>query len=228
MKLKTIIKIATDVIMTILLLLLMAYELIGQAAHEWIGIGIFVLFILHHILNGKWSRNILKGGYTSVRVLQTVLIICIFLTMIGSMISGVILSRHALSFLSIQGGRSFARTLHMISAYWGFVLMSLHLGVNWSMITGVFKKFVRNANKYRSWILRIITVCVSIYGIFAFVKRDIGSYMILKNQFVFFNFEEQLIFFILDYISVMCLFVLIGYALTKLLRTRKRKNQNES
>lgn len=228
MKLKTIIKIATDVIMTILLLLLMAYELIGQAAHEWIGIGIFALFILHHILNGKWSRNILKGRYTPVRVFQTLLVICIFLTMIGSMISGVILSRHALSFLSIQGGRSFARTLHMISAYWGFVLMSLHLGVNWSMITGVCKKFVRNANKLCSWTLRVIAVCVSIYGIFAFVKRDIGSYMLLKNQFVFFNFEEPLIFFILDYISVMCLFVFIGYSLTKLLRTRKRKNQNES
>ena len=30
--------------MTIALLLLMAYELVGHEAHEWLGIGMFVLF----------------------------------------------------------------------------------------------------------------------------------------------------------------------------------------
>ena len=53
MRAKQILKIAVDVAMTIALLLLMAYELIGQAAHEWLGIGMFVLFIIHHILNRK-------------------------------------------------------------------------------------------------------------------------------------------------------------------------------
>ena len=53
MKAKQILKTAVDVAMTIALLLLMAYELIGQAAHEWLGIGMFVLFIIHHILNRK-------------------------------------------------------------------------------------------------------------------------------------------------------------------------------
>ena len=56
-------KICVDIGMTIALLLLMPYELVGQAAHEWIGIGIFILFIVHHILNWKWSRNSLKGKY---------------------------------------------------------------------------------------------------------------------------------------------------------------------
>ena len=51
MKAKQILKIAVDVVITIALLLLMAYELIGQAAHEWLGIGTFTLFVLHHILN---------------------------------------------------------------------------------------------------------------------------------------------------------------------------------
>ena len=36
MKAKQILKIAVDVVITIALLLLMAYELIGQAAHEWL------------------------------------------------------------------------------------------------------------------------------------------------------------------------------------------------
>ncbi len=47
------IKIAVDIAMTAVLLLLMTYELIGQVSHELLGIIMFVLFILHHILNEK-------------------------------------------------------------------------------------------------------------------------------------------------------------------------------
>ena len=48
MKPKMIGKITVDLGMTILLMLLMAFELIGRTAHEWIGAGMFVLFIFHH------------------------------------------------------------------------------------------------------------------------------------------------------------------------------------
>ena len=44
---------AVDFLLTAALLLLMAYSLIGEAAHEWIGMGMFLLFILHLILNRK-------------------------------------------------------------------------------------------------------------------------------------------------------------------------------
>ncbi len=60
MNTKAKVKIATDVAMTVLLMLLMAFELIGRMAHEWMGIGMFLLFILHHVLNRKWSKNLLK------------------------------------------------------------------------------------------------------------------------------------------------------------------------
>ena len=53
MKKQTILKVAVDVGMTLLLMLLMAYELIGRNAHEWLGVGMFVLFVFHHILNRK-------------------------------------------------------------------------------------------------------------------------------------------------------------------------------
>lgn len=109
MKQKTILKIVVDIGMTVMLLFLMAYGLIGEAAHEWLGIGMFVLFITHHILNRKWSRYVFKGRYTMFRMWQTILVIGILLTMVGSMYSGVILSEHALSFLPIKGGRAFAR-----------------------------------------------------------------------------------------------------------------------
>lgn len=224
MKPKMIAKIVVDIAMTIALLLLMTYELIGQAAHEWIGIAMFVLFVVHHILNGKWSRNLLKGKYTALRIMQTALVVLVLLSMIGSMVSGVILSRHALSFLPIEGGHAFARTLHMLSGYWGFVFMSLHLGFHWSMMMGIAGKIVKNPSEIRKWILRAIAVLIAGYGAWAFIKRDIGSYMVLKNLFVFFDFEEPLILFLLDYVASMGLFVFAGHYLSEILKKlRKRK-----
>ena len=210
MKPKMILKLAVDIGMTAALLLLMAYELVGQAAHEWIGIGMFVLFVIHHILNGSWIRNLLRGRYNPVRIMQTGLVLLILCAMAGLMVSGIILSRHALSFLPIKGGRSFARNLHMLSAYWGFVLMSVHLGFHWSMMMGMAKKFFPKPSAVRKWVLRILALVIAGYGVYAFIRRDIGIYMLLRSHFVFFDYEEPLVFFYLDYIAVMGLFILIG------------------
>ena len=215
MKPKQIVKIVTDVLMTIILLLLMAYSFVGEAAHEWLGIGMFGLFILHHILNSKWSKNITKGKYTPYRILQTALVALALVSMLGSMVSGIVISRHAFSFLPITSGQSWARTLHMFSAYWGFVFISLHLGLHWNMMMGMAKRMFKKPSPVQLWVVRIIGFLIAGYGIYAFMKREIGSYMLLKIQFVFFDFDEPLTFFLIDYIAVMVLFIFIGHYLVK-------------
>ncbi len=52
-----------DAAMTVLLLLLMAYQVTGEMAHEWIGMGMTVLVIIHQILNRKWYGALFKGKY---------------------------------------------------------------------------------------------------------------------------------------------------------------------
>lgn len=223
MKPKIALKIGVDTGMTAALLFLMPYELVGQTAHEWLGIGIFILFLLHHILNRQWGRNMQKGSYTPLRIWQTLLVALLLVFMAGSMVSGIILSRHVLSFLPINGGRSMARKLHMLSAYWGFVLMGLHLGFHWSMMLGMAEKALGKPSAIRTWLLRILGLVIAGYGAFAFVKREIGNYMLLKILFVFFDFEEPLIWFLLDYAAVMGLFVFIGHYLTKLIKLASRR-----
>ena len=222
---KAILKIVVDIGMTVMLLFLMTYGLIGEAAHEWLGIGMFVLFIIHHILNWKWSRSVFKGKYTLFRIWQTVLVIGILLTMAGSMYSGVILSKHAISFLSIKAGGAFAREIHMVSAYCGFVLMSLHLGLHWSMMIGMARQIIKELPVAGKWMLRGIAALVAGYGVYAFIRREIGRYMFLQNQYVFFDFEEPLIFFLADYMAVMALFVWVSHYFSKGLRNiiQKRK-----
>ena len=58
MKPKMMVKISIDFVMTILLLLLMARKITGESAHEWLGAGMFLLWVVHHILNFKWHGNL--------------------------------------------------------------------------------------------------------------------------------------------------------------------------
>ena len=208
-------KTAVDILMTLCLLFLMPYELIGEAIHEWIGAGMFLLFIIHHILNRKWTGNLTKGRYTPLRIIQTILVILILICILGSMVSEIILSRHVFAFLEIRGLSAPARVIHMTCAYWGFVLMSLHLGIHWGMMMGMAGKIFPKPSKARTWILRLAGIGIAGYGVYAFIKRDILSYLLMQVQYVFFNFEEPVIFFILDYMAAMGLFVFIGYYLRK-------------
>lgn len=227
MKAKQILKIAVDVAMTIALLLLMAYELTGKTAHEWLGIGTFTLFVLHHILNRHWHRGVFKGRYTAMRWMQTTLVILILLTMCGSMVSGILLSRYALSFLPLNGGGAFARNVHMLSAYWGFVLLSLHLGFYWNMVVRMVKILVTKPSKLRNYIFRSISLPIAGYGVYAFFKRDIGSYLILANQFAFFDFEEPFLWFLLDYMACMGTFISIGHYGSTLFRNTKKAKRRQ-
>ena len=42
---KTVFKMTIDCCLTILLLLLVAFELVGRQSHEWIGMGMFLLLL---------------------------------------------------------------------------------------------------------------------------------------------------------------------------------------
>ena len=46
-----------DLLMTVLLLLLMAFQVTGETAHEWLGIGMFVLFLIHQRLNRRSEEH---------------------------------------------------------------------------------------------------------------------------------------------------------------------------
>ena len=214
-----IVKICVDIAMTIAMLLLMAYQLVGEEAHEWIGIGMFALFVSHHLLNYAWSRNVFKGRYNARRICQTILVIMILLCMVGSMVSGVILSRYALAFLDIHSGMSWARSVHMLSAYWGFVLMSIHLGFHWNMMIAMAAKpFHTKTSEFSTAgvvVMRVLAALIAVYGCIAFVKRDVWNYLILKNHFAFYDFSEPVIFFLLDYLAVMGLFVCAGHYISK-------------
>lgn len=220
MKPTAIIKIVVDVLMTLALLILMGYQLWGEAAHEWVGAGLLVLFLAHHFLNRNWYKNLFKGKYTLIRILQVSIDILLLIAMLAQMYSGIVMSRHVFVFLPFDGGMALARRLHILGAYWGFILMSIHLGMHWNMFLGMAKNKIstKNTSSGRKILLCLIGTLIAIYGIFVFVGRDLTTYLFLQTEFVFLDYGEPIWSFYFDYICLMGLWVFVAHYLSKGLR----------
>lgn len=204
MRISTAMKRIIDFLMMSALLFLMSYSLVSDVAHEWVGIGMFLLFVAHLALNRKWIHSIHRGRYPAYRFFQTALVLLCFLAMVGLMASGVILSKHAFSFLHIRGWSAAARQIHMICSYWGFVLMSLHLGLHWNILLGMVKPFQTKLFRVLGWL-------TAAYGGYAFFKRDLPEYLFLRTHFAFFDYEEPVLLFFLDYLAIMALFIFCAH-----------------
>ncbi len=234
MKPKVKLKIGIDILMTLGLLFVSGYQLWGEAVHEWIGAILLALFIAHHLLNAGWHRNLAKGRYTPMRVIQVLVDLALFIMMLLQMYSGVILSRHVFRFLPIESGMALARRLHILGAYWGYLLMSLHIGLHWKMLMGMAdrskKKTERAAQKddkqktSEKPVLSIpffASAVIALYGAYVFVKRDFMTYLLLKSEFVFLDYEEPVILFYLDYLALMGLCIFLAHYGTEWYKKKK-------
>mgnify|MGYP002545606933 CR=1 FL=1 len=224
MKRKMGVKLSADILMTLALLFLMGYQFWGTVAHEWVGVGMFGLFILHHILNRNWHERLFRGRYTPMRVLTLVVDVLVLLAMLALMYSGLVMSRHVFVFLQIESGLTLARRLHILGSYWGLILMSLHLGLHWNMILGMIRK--RSGIKLsRAWrtALFLIAAGIAAYGVYVFISRDFATYLFLRSEFVFFDYNEPKLLFYLDYAALMGLCIFAAHYGSRLCRRKRGK-----
>ena len=220
MKRSAIVKVVADVLMTLFLLFLMGYQLWGEVAHEWAGAGMLVLFLAHHILNRGWYQSLFKGRYTPMRAFQVLVDMLLLAAMAAQMYSGIAMSRHVFAFLPVDGGMALARRLHIVGACWGFILMSVHLGMHWNMFLGMARKRAGKAvpSKLRSLLLFLIGLLIAAYGAFVFVNRDFPTYLFLRSEFVFLDYEEPVWSFYPDYLCLMGLWTFLAHYLSMGLR----------
>lgn len=221
MRAKKNLKIAVDIAMTLLLLSSMGYAVFGDFLHEVFGTALFVLFFIHHILNGHWYKALFKGRYSPYRLYILILNILLTLCLFGLMASGIMMSKHMFAFLDINGGMSFARLLHLSDSHWGFIVMSLHIGVH---INPMVQKATRKSRKTK-YTLATVGVLLSALGIYSFIRRDFADYMFLKTQFAFMNFSESPIVFYIEHLAIMSLFISVSHYIGKLLKSKSKSNK---
>ena len=228
------IRMPIDIVMTILSIILMGGNYLFQAdiVHEILGLVLFVLWVVHITLNRRWYGAIFRGKYNPYRIMQTIINCCILLCTILLMISGIILSNHIFTFLNIQGGLGFARITHLIASHWYYLFMSLHIGMHVGMIANkikqkrqVGKDSVDEAHTTRAptrkIILHILLALACAYGLYAFIVRGVWKYLILQQQFFFFDLERGYILFAIDYISIIILFATLSHLIATILKKNR-------
>ncbi len=240
-----------DITMTILSIILMGgnYLFPKDIVHEILGVALFVLWAVHIALNRRWYGAIFLGKYNPYRVMQTIINCCILICTIFLMISGIILSNHIFTFLNIQSGLGFARIAHLVASHWYYLFMSLHIGLHVGMIKNKMCHPERNNrysdsnnchpeldsgsnaeemlkqfrhDKIRKIILCILLALVCAYGLYAFIIRGVWKYLILQQQFFFFDLECGYILFVLDYISIIILFAVISHLVAAILKRNQK------
>jgi len=209
---------AVDVCMTVLLLCLMAYQVTGETLHEWGGMAMTVLLIVHHVLNFRWYKTLFKGKYNAYRtvtaVVNTLLLVSIALTAI----CGMAMSAHAVPFLYGMLPVSFARRFHLAMSFWSFILMGLHLGLHIPAMTAGLKW----SGKVKTALSAVFSVIAGA-GFWLFIKNGIPDYILFRTHFVFFDYDKSAVMVFLENLAILISFAFLGAVCATITKARKSK-----
>ena len=211
-------RIIIDIIMFILIIILMGYHITDNKIHEYIGITTFVLFIIHHIINYRYYKNLFKGKYNFGRVFSLVIDALLLIAMLGTMISSIMISSEVFAFLNITT-TNIGRRLHLIATSWCFILMAIHIGMHLNVFVYKLKNKLKNSNfEYAIYLLLIIAI---IYGIYSFIKHNLWEDLFLLVEFKFFDYEQSPIMFYLECLGIVIFIASLTYFIIKLINKKK-------
>lgn len=202
---KNVIKKIVDVLMTVLLLCPMAYQVTGETLHEWCGIVMTVLLIVHHILNFRWYKSLFKGKYNVYRVVTVIVNTLLLASISLTALCGMAMSSHALPFLYGMFPVSFARRFHLAMSFWSFILMGVHLGLHIPAMTAG----IRWNGKIKNAVAAVFAVASDV-GFWLFVKNGIPDYIFFRTPFAFLDYEKAAVLVFLENLAILIAFSFLG------------------
>lgn len=193
--------------MTILMVVAMGYHITGNAIHEFVGVVLMVLFIVHNIINRRWYKTIFKGKYNIRRGLSIGVNLLFLISILVVLISSLPISRDIFPYFLLDNEIIF-RQIHVITAYWGFIFMAVHIGMSWGMIINAVRKMsgITNSSRIRTIALRVIAVLIVVYGVQTSFDTDMGYKLTIYNPFGW-NKEQSFMKFSVDYLSLMGIYI---------------------
>ena len=218
-KTNNMIKRIVDVVLTVLLLFLMAFQITGETLHEWLGISMTVVLIVHHILNRRWYGAVFKGRYTPYRIAMTAVNTLLLAAIAMTAVSGMAMSGHAVPFMYGFINVMTARELHLAMSHWSFIFMGIHIGLHMKAMTA-------GMNDTGRLIFRFILTCISGAGLWLFIKSDIVNYIFFRTHFAFLDYQTAKWLIILQNLAMLLFFVLAGYTVAEL--TQKNRDRKYS
>jgi quercetin dioxygenase-like cupin family protein len=206
------VRLGLDAAMILLFVTSLAFRMTGRVAHEWIGLFLGILFCAHTVLNLGWYMGIFKGNYSIRRILITSTNLALIIIMMVLCVTGILNSRHIFGFSQYFDGESI-RQIHSIAAYWGLVLIGVHIGLHWEMILAALRVTSRKMleGKTAAYVLRIVAALVAVYGVWSSLDRDMGAKLFLGFSFDFWNPDRPLALFFTHNLSIIGLYAVIAH-----------------
>ena len=190
-----------DAAMTVVLLFLMAYQVTGEAAHEWIGVSMTILVIVHQILNRKWYGALFKGKYNPYRILTTVLSILLVLCFAMTAFCGMSMSGYAVPFMYGLAPVSFVRRMQVH-------IPAMTAGLKWS-------------DRIRNMLTGLSTFAAGL-GLYLFIRNGMTDYLFFRVPFAFLDYDKAGWLVIVENLLMLSTWVLIGTRAAQLCRALGR------
>nr|WP_204347527.1 DUF4405 domain-containing protein [Rhizobium laguerreae] len=187
-----------------LLLAALAYWWLDNTSHEMIGTGMFILLLSHNVFNRRWWARLPKVARGKPSFLTIASNISIALAMAVLLVTSVLISRTVFAVLPVSGGPT-AREIHILAAYWAFILAAVHLGLHWSMIMTVIGGLLRVGapNAIRTVSLRAAAGAIVAWGIHSLLVMGVADRLVARPSMDFWDFQESTIGFFLHHLAIL-------------------------
>jgi hypothetical protein len=217
---------ALDFVAVGLLLAAFAYWWLDNATHELIGTGMFLLVIAHNLFNRWWYGTIAKGRRAPRGLITTVVNLSLMAVMLTLLVTSLMISRDMFGFLGWNGGFT-VRETHKLASYWALVIVSLHLGLHWSMVMGAARGALGIAGRSmpRTMVLRLIAVAIAVHGVHSSFEMAVGSKLVLHPTLDMWDFEASTLGFFAHYASIVGLYVFLSHCAVTWTRDGQRKQE---
>lgn len=145
-------KLRLDMILFVLMVVVMAHKFTGDALHEWLSLGFYLLIVWHLCLNWDmvWgvAKRFFKKGVAGQARFNFVWNALMFLAMSCVVFSGILISRDFLPRVGIViQNDGFMSYTHKFLTHILFAMIGVHLGMHWRWLVMTFRRFFLESAK---------------------------------------------------------------------------------
>lgn len=209
MKKKQTLRLVVDALLLVLLFVIMAYSLTGNTVHEWMGIALTLLTLVHLYLNKRWFASLFQGKYRWRRVATNLINSLLLISFLVMLLASMPISAEVFPFVHLYEEEMWPATLHVIAGYWFFILSGLHLGFQWPRIM----KHLPKSWVSGSSLITAVQGLISLYGFGALWSRGLFSKMTQFSLEYFEREPDSWRDFIVDYTAIFIFMTSLGYYL---------------
>jgi hypothetical protein len=206
----------------------MAYWWMDNRTHEFVGTGMFALLFLHNVFNRRWYGGIPRTRRQPRPLVAVALNLTLLATMVTLLTTSVLISQSLFQFLAVGGPT--AREIHILAAYWALIIVSIHLGLHWSIVMNAARNLLRvgATSPLRTALLRLVSAGVAVGGVYSSLELDIGSRILLIPTMQFWDFNEDAAGFLLRIVSIAGFYVALGHYGILMIQTFRRPVDGQS